>query len=69
VSIATEPVRETVRAKIAALRAEFVELAFDLECRGRLDAADVAMAAAARIEEVADELGPENRTAEDGPKA
>jgi hypothetical protein len=52
-----EPVPASAREKIAALRAEFVDLAFVLECRGKLDAADVAMAAAARVAEVADELG------------
>lgn len=45
-----------LRAKLAGLRAEFVDLAFALERRGRLDAADVAMTASARVGELCDEL-------------
>ncbi len=36
------------------LRVELVELAFTLECRGRLDAADLAMAVANRLGELND---------------
>lgn len=45
-----------LRAKLAGLRAEFVDLAFTLERRGRIDAADVAMTASARVGELCDEL-------------
>lgn len=44
------------REKLAGLRAELAELAFALECRGRRDAADVAMTIAARVEEISEEL-------------
>jgi len=43
-----------LRAKLAGLRAEFVDLAFALERRGRIDAADVAMTASARVGELCD---------------
>ena len=45
-----------LRAKLAGLRAEFIDLAFTLERRGRIDAADVAMTASARVGELCDEL-------------
>ena len=45
-----------LRAKLAGMRAEFVDLAFALERRGRIDAADVAMAASARVGELCDEF-------------
>ena len=41
------------------LRAELADLAFDLERRGRLDAADVANATSARIGELRAELEAE----------
>lgn len=49
--------------KLAGLRLELIELAVELERTGRLDAADVAMTTAARVEELLDdELGPSTRT-------
>jgi hypothetical protein len=38
--------------KLDALRTELADLAFTLECRGRRDAADIAMEISARIAEV-----------------
>jgi hypothetical protein len=40
------------QGQLDQLRIELVELAFTLECRGRLDAADLALAVAARLEEL-----------------
>lgn len=54
------PVAETsseldaLRSKLAALSVEFIDLAFSLERRGRIDAADVAMTASARVAELCD---------------
>jgi len=45
-----------VKTRLDALRTELAELAFELEQRGRRDAADVAMMVAARVEEIRDEL-------------
>lgn len=45
----------TLRAKLAGLRAEFVDLAFALERRGRIDAADVAITASSRVGELYDQ--------------
>lgn len=42
--------------KLDALRAELADLAYRLEKRGRLDAADIAIATAARLGEFRDEL-------------
>lgn len=42
----------SLRASLAELRAELVDRAYDLERRGRIDAADVALAASARIGEI-----------------
>ena len=42
--------------KLDQLRTELVDLAFDLECKGRPDAAEVAIATSARIGELAAEL-------------
>ncbi|MBK8856642.1 MAG: hypothetical protein IPN11_02855 [Opitutaceae bacterium] len=42
------------QGRLAQLRVELVELAFTLECQGRLDAADLALAVAARLEELND---------------
>ena len=48
------PVAPQVRqCQLDELRVELVELAFTLECRGRPDAADLALAVAARISELA----------------
>lgn len=49
---------DPVLLKLAALRAELVEQAWTLERQGRLDAADVAIAASTRIAEVCAELAP-----------
>ncbi|MBC8011762.1 MAG: hypothetical protein H7067_16880 [Burkholderiales bacterium] len=42
--------------RIDALRGELVELAFTMELRGRIDAADVATGAAARLGELCAEF-------------
>ncbi len=42
------------QGQLDQLRVELVELAFTLECRGRLDAADLALAVAARLNELND---------------
>jgi hypothetical protein len=47
--------------KLAALRVELLEQAFALERQGRLDAADVAVAASARVGEICAELTEEPR--------
>lgn len=48
-----------LRGRLAELRAEFVDLAFTLERRGRFDAADVALAASARVGEICEVFAPE----------
>lgn len=52
---------ETIRTrlvlgKLAALRTELVDLAYELECRRRPEAADVAMTISARVDELCAEL-------------
>jgi len=42
--------------RLDALRVELADLAYTLDRRGRLDAADLAVAVAARIGEIHDEL-------------
>jgi hypothetical protein len=42
--------------RLDALRVELTDLAYTLDRRGRLDAADLAVAVAARISEIHDEL-------------
>jgi hypothetical protein len=42
--------------KLSDFRAELVELAFTMDRRGRLEAADVAMTASARVGELCEEL-------------
>lgn len=49
------PAATTLPDKLAALRAELSDLAFDLDRRGRHDAADLAAGIAARLGELADE--------------
>jgi len=54
--------------RLDALRVELADLAYTLDRRGRLDAADLAVAVAARIGEIHDELaadaaGPDRLTA------
>jgi hypothetical protein len=44
--------------RLDALRTELADLAFTLESRGRLDAADVAITISARVGELCEELGP-----------
>lgn len=44
--------------KLAHLRVALVELAYTLDTRGRLDAADVAITTAARIGELCEEFAP-----------
>ena len=48
-----------LREKLSALRTEFVDLAFTLERHGRIDAADVAISASARVGELCDGFVPE----------
>lgn len=45
--------------KLARLRTELVELAYSLDTRGQLAAADVAMTTSARIGELCEELAAE----------
>ena len=44
-----------LRERLHALRTELVDLAFTLECRGQMEAADVANATSARLQELCDE--------------
>lgn len=53
-----------VREKFDALRAELADLAFALERRRQLDAADVAMLLHARVGEIRDELAPSENPAD-----
>ncbi len=46
-----------MRGKLAALRAELADLAFELDTRGRPDAADVATAVAGRLGELCEDAG------------
>ena len=55
--------------KLDGLRTELVDLAFILECRGRLDAADVAMTTSARVAQLRDDLGATARISSPGPAA
>jgi hypothetical protein len=48
-------------SKLAGLRTELVDLAFQLECQGRVDAADIAVTTSARIQEICSELAPSGR--------
>ncbi|MBL9203689.1 MAG: hypothetical protein JNN01_01290 [Opitutaceae bacterium] len=50
-----------VKAKLERLRTDLIDLAFVLETRGRLEAADVALATSARVGELCDELDGEPR--------
>jgi len=59
--IRTDP---AIVAKFNALRAELADLAFELECQGRCDAADITNQLGARLAEFAGELG----AAEAGPR-
>jgi hypothetical protein len=45
-------------ARLNALRTELADLAFTLERRGRLDAADLAVTVSARVAEICDEFIP-----------
>lgn len=47
-----------LRVRLDALRVELVDLAYALERRGRLDAADLALAVAGRVGEFHDDLSP-----------
>ena len=40
--------------RLHALRTDLVDLAFTLECRGQMEAADVAIATSARLQELCD---------------
>ncbi|MBL9215624.1 MAG: hypothetical protein JNG83_09125 [Opitutaceae bacterium] len=48
--------QEQLLAKLAALRVELVDLAYQLDVQGRLEAADVAMATSARVAEICEEF-------------
>ncbi len=52
----TEDTAHCVLEKLERLRTELVDLAFALERRGRLDAADLAISTSARIGELCDEF-------------
>lgn len=47
-----------VFGQLAGLRTELADLAFMLECKGLFEAADVALAASARVGELCDEHAP-----------
>ncbi|WP_404423740.1 hypothetical protein [Nibricoccus sp. IMCC34717] len=49
--------------QIAALRTEFVDLAFELDVRGSFEAADVAMTTAARLAELCEEFSAQGEAA------
>ena len=48
-----------IREKLDDLRTQLVELAFALERRGQMEAADVAIATSCRVGELCDELAEE----------
>jgi hypothetical protein len=48
--------QQSILGKLDLLRIELVELAYALECKGQLEAADVAITTSARIEEFRTEL-------------
>jgi hypothetical protein len=52
----TQSKTKIIFGKLDGLRTELVDLAFVLECRGRLEAADVAMTISARIGELCEEF-------------
>ena len=53
-----------ILAKFSALRAELADLAFDLECQGRCDAADITNELRVRLTEFAEGLqAPQGETA------
>ncbi|MDD2765418.1 MAG: hypothetical protein PHE83_15760 [Opitutaceae bacterium] len=57
----------TVLEKLAALRTELVDLAYTLECRGQLDAADVAIMTSVRLGELCVEIEAESGRAQQAP--
>lgn len=52
----TEATTHIILGKLDQLRTELVDLAYSLECKGQLEAADVAITTSARIEEFRTEL-------------
>lgn len=52
----TDTTSHALVTKLDRLRAELIELAYSLECRGQVEAADVAMTTSARIEELREEI-------------
>jgi len=54
--VMSEVSARAVLEKLDQLRTELVDLAFVLERRGRLDAADVAISTSARVGELCEEL-------------
>ena len=49
-------VTDLMLKKLSDFRTELVEIAFTMDRRGRLEAADVAMAASARVRELCEEF-------------
>jgi hypothetical protein len=47
---------QVILEKLDGLRTELADLAFQLECRGRVDAADVAIMTSARLGELCEEF-------------
>lgn len=47
---------QAIARRLDRLRVELVDLAFELECRGKLDAADVANTTAAQVRELCAEF-------------
>lgn len=63
----TDPAPAFALQKLAALRTELIDLAFELERQRRLDAADVAISTAGRLEEIGAQLAAEARPLPAGP--
>jgi len=55
----TAATNETL-SKLDALRTELVDLAFELECRGQVNAADVAVTTSIRLGELCEEFAAEH---------
>jgi hypothetical protein len=55
--------------RLAALRTEMVDLAYDLDVRGARAAADVAMTTSARLAELCEEFSPRAPAADSDPKS
>ncbi len=55
--------------RLAALRTELVDLAYDLDVRGSRAAADVAMTTSARLAELCEEFSPRPTAVDSDPKS